>query len=157
MHEDGEKDSDCSSDDEDSLKPAAGSSNRLARFLRRMVSGKLKKSGEPELVAGVHDPANGKITGHTLGMKDAPIRKLRTLQRYHGGPNEDRLQYMEYHSVLKARQKAVTAEQVSIFLTSGESKENTALTCMLISSQITQSYHSLRLPQMILSSPYFIV
>ena len=40
----------------------------------------------------------------------------RTLQRYNGGPNLDRMAYMEGHSALTKKDLAVCAEQVSIFL-----------------------------------------
>ncbi|KAK2804253.1 hypothetical protein FQN51_002342 [Onygenales sp. PD_10] len=44
------------------------------------------------------------------------LNKLRTLQRYHGGPNEDRIGFMERHAVLADRGLGVAIEQVSIFL-----------------------------------------
>ena len=51
-----------------------------------------------------------------------PIQKpaipTRTLQRYHGGPNEERTEYMEKKSALASKGLAVSVEQVSIFLTS---------------------------------------
>lgn len=40
----------------------------------------------------------------------------RTLQRYRGGPNEDRIEFMERHASLAAKGLCVTLEQVSIFL-----------------------------------------
>ncbi|KAJ5832583.1 hypothetical protein N7474_000894 [Penicillium riverlandense] len=40
----------------------------------------------------------------------------RSLQRYRGGPNEDRIGFMERHAVLAAKGLCVTLEQVSIFL-----------------------------------------
>ncbi|KAL3473133.1 hypothetical protein BJX99DRAFT_234289 [Aspergillus californicus] len=40
----------------------------------------------------------------------------RSIQRYRGGPNEDRIAFMERHAVLAAKGLAVTLEQVSIFL-----------------------------------------
>lgn len=43
---------------------------------------------------------------------------VRTLQRYHGGPNEERIKFMEKHSTLATKNLGVTVEQVSIFLTS---------------------------------------
>lgn len=43
---------------------------------------------------------------------------VRTLQRYHGGPNEERIKFMEKHSALATKNLAVAVEQVSIFLTS---------------------------------------
>ena len=41
---------------------------------------------------------------------------IRTLQRFRGNPNEERTEFMEKHSALKAKGLAVSVEQVSIFL-----------------------------------------
>jgi len=65
---------------------------------------------------------NGFVTGHTDGAPTAPMQKLRTLQSYHGGSNQERIKYMEEHSPLTKRGLAISAEQVSIFLTSGKTK-----------------------------------
>ncbi|WEW61053.1 hypothetical protein PRK78_006542 [Emydomyces testavorans] len=43
-------------------------------------------------------------------------RAIRTLQRFRGGPNEDRIEFMERHAVLASRGLGVAIEQVSIFL-----------------------------------------
>lgn len=40
----------------------------------------------------------------------------RTLQRFRGGPNEERIEFMERHAVLASHGLGVTLEQVSIFL-----------------------------------------
>lgn len=40
----------------------------------------------------------------------------RSLQRYRGGPNEDRIEFMERHASLASKGLCVTLEQVSIFL-----------------------------------------
>lgn len=40
----------------------------------------------------------------------------RTLQRFRGGPNEDRIEFMERHAALAAKGLCVTLEQVSLFL-----------------------------------------
>ncbi|KAK7530853.1 uncharacterized protein J3D65DRAFT_139247 [Phyllosticta citribraziliensis] len=50
-------------------------------------------------------------------------KKFRTLQRYRGGPNVERTEYMERHSALSRKDLAVSVEQVSMFLTS----ENTVI------------------------------
>lgn len=60
------------------------------------------------------------VSAHTDGVCHSPIQKLRTIQRYHGGPNKERMAFMEAKSALTARNLAVCAEQVSIFLTSGK-------------------------------------
>jgi hypothetical protein len=118
--------SDCDSDDDTSVRPEPGHSERLLKFLKRVFASKPKRSGpgmrrsmDGTMVTGVHDTKNSYITGHTEGISGAPIKRMRTLQRFHGGPNEDRMAYMEKHSALTKMQLAVSAEQVSIFLTSG--------------------------------------
>ena len=50
-----------------------------------------------------------------INVNSLPIR---TLQRYHGGPNEERIRFMEKHSALATKNLGVAVEQVSIFLTS---------------------------------------
>ena len=77
------------------------------------------KQRRASMVAGVHDTTKDYVTGHTDGVKDAPKQKLRTLQRYHGGPNQERMAYMEKHSALTRNRLAVSAEQVSISFTNG--------------------------------------
>ncbi|KAL4771159.1 hypothetical protein BDW60DRAFT_208411 [Aspergillus nidulans var. acristatus] len=49
------------------------------------------------------------------GVADIP-GTARSIQRYRGGPNEDRIAFMERHAVLAPKGLAVTLEQVSIFL-----------------------------------------
>jgi Mg2+ and Co2+ transporter CorA len=44
---------------------------------------------------------------------------VRTMQRYHSGPNEDRTEFMERHATLSSKGLGVAMEQVSIFLTRG--------------------------------------
>ena len=43
----------------------------------------------------------------------------RSLQRYHGGPNEDHTEFMEAHSALRAKGLGVGVVQVSLFLAAG--------------------------------------
>lgn len=118
--------SECDSNDDASVRPEPGHSERLLNFLRGISSSRptdpsssFRMNMTGSLVAGVHDTGNPQITAHTDGDKGAPLKQLRTLQRFHGGPNEDRVAYMEKHSALTRRQLAVSAEQVSIFLTAG--------------------------------------
>ena len=44
-------------------------------------------------------------------------RPMRTLQKYHAGPNQERTEYMERNATLSTRSLGVAMEQVSIFLT----------------------------------------
>ncbi len=77
------------------------------------------KKRDNNVTAGADDAKNGFVVGHTDGVPNASLQKFRTLQRYHGGPNQERMAYMEAHSPLTIRKLAVSVEQVSIFLTSG--------------------------------------
>lgn len=49
-------------------------------------------------------------------MASAAGATARTLQRYHGGPNEGRIEFMERHAALASKGLTVTLEQVSVFL-----------------------------------------
>jgi hypothetical protein len=124
MHETDGSESDM--DETDSIggtaKPRRG---RLSKAFYKMFSKSAPKNNYDDkqrrvsTVSGI-TPSNGFVTGHTDGEPAAPIQKLRTLQRYHGGVNQERMAYMEYHSPLTGRGLAVSAEQVSIFLTAGK-------------------------------------
>ncbi|KAI9801175.1 MAG: hypothetical protein M1825_003449 [Sarcosagium campestre] len=68
--------------------------------------------------ADVHDPVKGLVNMSKTrqhGYNDT--NKVRSLQRYHGGPNYERIDYMERHSALATKNLGVSVEQVSIFLT----------------------------------------
>ncbi|KAI9889032.1 MAG: hypothetical protein M1814_006035 [Vezdaea aestivalis] len=55
-------------------------------------------------------------TPPTLSTASTSREIARTLQRYHGGPNFERIEYMESHSALAHKDLGVSIEQVSIFL-----------------------------------------
>lgn len=50
------------------------------------------------------------------GINASSSTPARSVQRYRGGPNEDRIAFMERHAVLAPKNLSVTLEQVSIFL-----------------------------------------
>lgn len=61
----------------------------------------------------------GKTTSHEASVSgvNVPSRTpARSIQRYRGGPNEDRIAFMERHAVLAPKNLSITLEQVSIFL-----------------------------------------
>ena len=64
-----------------------------------------------------------------------PVTHVRTLQRYHGGPNEERIEFMEQHSALASKGLGVSVEQVSIFLIS----DNTVISFFESSAQDIES------------------
>lgn len=68
-----------------------------------------------------NDPIRRLATRQHTRFTTAPVPHVRTLQRYHGGPNEERIQFMEEHSALASKGLGVAVEQVSIFLTSDNS------------------------------------
>lgn len=68
--------------------------------------------------AAMHDPKNGFVGTQMSPDLKGPVGKVQTLQRYHGGPNEERILFMEKHSALASKSLGVGVEQVSIFLTS---------------------------------------
>jgi hypothetical protein len=98
---------------------------------------------------------NGFVTGHTDGVSTAPMKKLRTLQGYHGGVNQERVEYMEKQSPLTKRGWAVSAEQVSIFLTAGK-KVGISHIIYSLTWQTTRSFRSFNHLLTISNSPSFI-
>ena len=80
---------------------------------------------------GFADPSNGFVKAHSASTMDAPVTNVRTLQRYHGGPNEERIEFMEKHSALASKSLGVSVEQVSIFLLS----DNTVISFFESSAQ----------------------
>ncbi|KAG9231226.1 cora family metal ion transporter-like protein [Amylocarpus encephaloides] len=110
---------DSASDPQKKKKGKGGLSKRIGKmFSTSKTREKHDGTQQPARhIAGTHTPHNGYITAHTDGEDAARIQRLRTLQRYHGGPNQERMAYMEAKSPLTKKQLAVSAEQVSIFLT----------------------------------------
>ncbi|KAL9134930.1 MAG: hypothetical protein Q9175_003875 [Cornicularia normoerica] len=81
------------------------------------------------------DAGNGFVKAHSSPIMDAPVTNVRTLQRYHGGPNEERIDFMEKHSALASKSLGVGVEQVSIFLIS----DNTVISFFESSAQDVES------------------
>lgn len=77
--------------------------------------------GQLPTSADSNDPIRGLATRQRTRFTTAPVSHVRTLQRYHGGPNEERIQFMEEHSALASKGLGVAVEQVSIFLTADNS------------------------------------
>lgn len=74
--------------------------------------------------------ANGFKHASSVTAPWAP-HPIRSLQRYHSGPNEDRIDFMERHAVLSDKGLGVSVEQVSIFL----ARENTVISFFEASAQ----------------------
>ncbi|CAO1599551.1 hypothetical protein XANCAGTX0491_003273 [Xanthoria calcicola] len=125
LHSSSDSDSDDSDDEKRAENPRPRRKRSFWSWLRRSKAQRDKD--EPpkpmDMPADVHDPTNGFITAHVSPSTESRVTHLRTLQRYHGGPNEERIQFMENHSALASKNLGVSVEQVSIFLTA----DNTVL------------------------------
>jgi Mg2+ and Co2+ transporter CorA len=64
---------------------------------------------------GNRQPSNSFRQSNKVETPWAP-RNIRSMQRYHAGPNQDRIEYMERHAVLARKGIGVSMEQVSIFV-----------------------------------------
>ena len=93
----------------------------ILNWLRRRQEVKKSRHGPPQPLdapADLHRPTNGyEIKRQESVSTDSISKKVKTLQRFHGGPNEERIEFMEKHSALASKNLGVGVEQVSIFLT----------------------------------------
>ncbi|KAL3423222.1 putative CorA family metal ion transporter [Phlyctema vagabunda] len=110
LHPEDESEFDSDSDDESSKTTAQTRRGRFAEVFQDFFGSTKDDDADRE-------KGTGFVVGHTNGVPTAPVQKLRTLQQYHGGPNQERMAFMERHSALTRKGLAVSAEQVSIFLT----------------------------------------
>lgn len=121
LHSDEDCDSDCDEWGDDDLKWGERKKKKRKSFFSSLKKKKASKDkSEPpkplDTSAEMHDPTNGFVSAHASPTTQAPVSKVRTLQRYHGGPNEERIEFMENHSALASKSLGVAVEQVSIFL-----------------------------------------
>ncbi|EXJ84207.1 hypothetical protein A1O3_04874 [Capronia epimyces CBS 606.96] len=103
-------------------------------------------AGEPDIVNRLN-PSNSLRTASKVGTPWAP-KHIRTMQRYHAGPNQDRIEYMERHAVLRRKGIGVSVEQVSVFLCA----DNTVISFFEYSAHDVQTpiIHRLQSPGTIL-------
>lgn len=109
---------DCPDDSDDgSIRSDGGSlqKTRTAKKLLSKILGREMPFGVGNPVPEVSFESHG-IAGDHLNHQRTPLPQPRTLQRYHGGPNLERIAFMEEHSGMTKKDLAVCAEQVSIFL-----------------------------------------
>lgn len=115
--------SDSSSDSESESEHVVRQEKENRKWFKRLKKRRRASDGGHSL-----EPINPD-GGYKLERKDSylppsamakakPKHKFRTLQRYRGGPNIERTEYMERHSALSDKHLAVSVEQVSMFLTS---------------------------------------
>ena len=121
VHVHADSDSDCDSDceqiDDDEAwrnekrvkkKKRSGLSSLLRSFKGRRRSQKVDISRETQ------GTTNG-FVGPGFA-RSGPEQTVKTLQRYHAGPNQARTEFMEKHSALAPKNLGVSVEQVSMFL-----------------------------------------
>lgn len=119
IHLNSSSDSDADSSDSENQKVTRhGERSTRQSFWSRLRRSRAERDkDEPpkpiDTPADVHDPTNGFITAHVSPSTTSRVTQLRTLQRYHGGPNEERIQFMERHSALASKNLGVSVEQVS--------------------------------------------
>ncbi|PWY94304.1 cora family metal ion transporter [Aspergillus sclerotioniger CBS 115572] len=129
-----EDDSDSDDDSDDGQSPwlnerraSAASSVSLRRPTKRMLvlealkdlfRPKSREDDDPDGPSGANVSGLRQTQSKTSVLGDASNVRLmpRSIQRYRGGPNEDRIAFMERHAILAAKGLCVTLEQVSIFL-----------------------------------------
>ncbi|OKL60803.1 hypothetical protein UA08_03535 [Talaromyces atroroseus] len=128
-HEDSDSDSarkpsddDSSSESDDSLPPVATRRrkwNLITAALQDLLTprNRIQYRVEDKFKGSDKTPRDGGLPFNIHNrdfLKKSPMP--RTLQRYKGGPNEERIEFMERHAVLASQGLRVTLEQVSIFL-----------------------------------------
>ncbi|KAL9125864.1 MAG: hypothetical protein Q9217_004996 [Psora testacea] len=129
FHSDSDCDSDCSDgddskgswpDDPPEKSKRRKKKRRLWPFYRRKETEKRKQQSQKprDTSAEMLDPIEGLVNTPMSSTTKGSLGQTRTLQRYHGGPNEERIVFMEKHSALASKGLAVGVEQVSIFLSS---------------------------------------
>ena len=100
-------------------KSSARSIRRLGRTMTRMFG--IDRLGNRVDSARSKSASSGKIlvgkSTNSTGSGSTASLRYRTLHSYHANPNEARNKFMERHSALSARDYAISAEQVSIFIT----------------------------------------
>lgn len=105
-------------------KPKKQRETSIRSFLSRSInlnSSQRNSGRQLPTSADSNDPTRRSATRQSTLSTTGSISHVRTLQRYHGGPNEERIKFMEEHSALASKGLGVAVEQVSIFLTSDNS------------------------------------
>lgn len=117
-----DSDSDEDQDQSVSMRPAK---KKQQTFVNRLLPKSFIKGHSQtdhpnslDAISNTQKPVNGLVKAHLAPSTKAPVAQIKTLQRYHGGPNEERITFMEKHSALASKNLGVGVEQVSIFLTS---------------------------------------
>lgn len=109
-------------DDSSSDSGSSTTSKHRLSNIKNIFGGHASSVADPEK----HNTAEVFPDGPVL----AETQMLRSLQRYHASGNEARITFMEENSSLSAHNLAISAEQVSIFLTS----DNTVISFFEVSA-----------------------
>ncbi|KAL8800472.1 MAG: hypothetical protein Q9200_007232 [Gallowayella weberi] len=108
---------DCSDSDGEKRTSQKKKRKRSFRSWLKRAKSERDKDEPPKPIdtpADIHDPTNGFITAHVSPPTKSRFPRHRTLQRYHGGPNEERILFMEKHSALASKNLGVSVEQAII-------------------------------------------
>lgn len=115
-------------DDDKSSDSSSTTSRKSLNTLKNMFWGMNKKKGATVDLEKPLDLPDMRDLPRRLNLNETSM--MRTLQRYHASGNEVRTSFMEAHSSLAPYNMAVSAEQVSIFLTS----DNTVISFFEVSA-----------------------
>jgi Mg2+ and Co2+ transporter CorA len=120
-NESDDNDDDNFDDDDSGHTMQSGHNGRsvgLRQRIKRVLGIYKDKATDPGLETGGVKRYSGPVHDHSSATTSLPDKPhlMRTLQRYHGQPNDPRAKFMEQNSALASRDLAVAAEQVSIFI-----------------------------------------
>lgn len=99
-------------------KPGGIPEVKQTSWFKRYLAARREKRQLQTSSRGMGPATDGFTTSHNLQTVQQPQGTIRTLQRYRGTTNPERVMYMERNSALTKKNLAVSVEQVSIFLTS---------------------------------------
>ncbi|KAF5846170.1 hypothetical protein GGP41_003597 [Bipolaris sorokiniana] len=97
-------------------KPSLFKRAKRMFFSRNNDEGKSKKDDMMHALDGIEKQLDGTPLERLRTATPPATTAVRTLQRYRGGYNLDRIVYLEQHSALTEKHLTVSVEQVSIFL-----------------------------------------
>lgn len=101
------------SDDESEVSSDTVTANTLANKLRKAITG----DKTPDTLPTVEDKSRNIASVEQCDQPVSP-EPYKTLQRYNGGENQERVDYLESKSLLKEQDRQVIVEQVAVFVTS---------------------------------------
>lgn len=119
-------------DDDGSSTSSSAPSQTTAKRWLHSLGHKAAKQAERDPEHHARDARGGPVLADGSTLPETCM--IRSLQRYHASGNEARTEYMEQHSSLAAYSMAVSAEQVSIFLTN----DNTVISFFEVSADDVQ-------------------